>query len=139
MLACVSVAGVRLAAGDEWTLQTGVHLDAWSGDDQDGYQVLAASNGYEALILARSDLRPAMILLDLMLPVMDGWQFLNQQQREHEIASIPVVLFSGERELGRRAQELRVAGWLRKPVDLQQLLAVVERAITGKSGPYPLP
>jgi two-component system response regulator MprA len=105
----------------------------------DGYHVLAASNGYEALILARGDVRPAMILLDLMLPVMDGWQFLSLQQSERDICGIPVVLFSGERELGRRAQELRVAGWLRKPVDLQQLLATVERAITGKSGPYPVP
>src|SRR6476646_6367807 len=58
----------------------------------EGYAVAGAHNGHEALQLMRAGLHPAVILLDLMMPVMDGWDFRSEQQRDPAFAGVPVVI-----------------------------------------------
>jgi len=94
-----------------------------------GYGVITASNGREALRALECDPKPALILLDLMMPVMDGWQFLEERNRRASLTQIPVALLSGERDLDKRARSLGVAGSIPKPAELDQLLSVVERLV----------
>ncbi|MBI2896216.1 MAG: response regulator [Deltaproteobacteria bacterium] len=94
-----------------------------------GYGVERAVHGREALDVLRSDGHVDLILLDLMMPVMDGLEFLARQRSDPTLASIPVVLLSGEATLARRAAVLGVAGHLRKPVDLEALLATLDRLV----------
>jgi CheY-like chemotaxis protein len=89
-----------------------------------GYQVLEAGDGAEALVVARAH-RPRLILLDLMMPGMDGFQFRESQLRDPAIAAIPVVIVSGGGAVPEKAAELGAAGYLIKPTDLQRLLAVL--------------
>lgn len=90
-----------------------------------GYKVAAASNGQEALELLRDGTRPCLILLDLMMPVLNGWEFRAEQAQDTRLADIPVVVISGA---GRAAEAatLGAAGFLRKPLELPDLLAAVE-------------
>jgi CheY-like chemotaxis protein len=71
--------------------------------------------------------RPDLILLDLMMPVMNGWQFRDAQRGDPTIASIPVVLVTASRDVEARSAAVGVAGVLYKPVELHSLLAVVSR------------
>ncbi|HEX8113120.1 MAG TPA: response regulator [Kofleriaceae bacterium] len=89
-----------------------------------GYQVLEAGDGAEALEVARAH-RPRIILLDLMMPGMDGFQFRESQLQDPAIASIPVVIVSGGGAVPQKAAELGAAGYLVKPTDVQRLLAVM--------------
>lgn len=93
----------------------------------EGYHVEAASNGAEALDLLRKGVEPAVILLDLMMPVMDGWTFRQRQRLEGGLAGIPVVLLTA---LGMGKAEVDRFGaseCIRKPVDVDSLIDVIER------------
>jgi len=94
-----------------------------------GYGVVTAVNGLEALRALSGDPKPVLILLDLMMPVMDGWQFLDERSRLPSLAQIPVALLSGEREQRQRARDLGVARSIQKPVELQGLLAAVHQLV----------
>ena len=89
-----------------------------------GYSVLEASEGAEALSVVRGR-RPCVILLDLMMPGMDGFQFREAQLQDPEIAGIPVVIVSGAGGIPEKAARLGAAGYLVKPTDVQRMLAVV--------------
>jgi CheY-like chemotaxis protein len=93
----------------------------------EGYRVVATSNGNDALQLLREGERPGVILLDLMMPVMNGWQFREQQARDPAIAGIPVVIISGDGRAPEQSSVIDVAGFLKKPIDLELLLATVQR------------
>lgn len=92
-----------------------------------GYDVLCAENGLVALELLRRGLRPCLILLDLMMPKMNGWEFLECQRQEPALAHIPVAILSGVDRLDAKAASLGVSTLLRKPVELDTLLEVVAR------------
>mgnify|MGYP000892810154 FL=1 len=93
-----------------------------------GHTVIVAADGQEALDKLRAAaVLPRLILLDLMMPVMDGWQFRAAQRQDANLAEIPVVLLSAHVDVRRAAGELGAIAWLRKPVDLQALLAIVTR------------
>jgi CheY-like chemotaxis protein len=95
--------------------------------DEHGYDAVGAADGQDALEkLAVGDLRPCLILLDLMMPIMDGRSFREEQLRKPEIAAIPVVLFSAYRDLTKIAEDLNAAGCLSKPLKLPDLLRLVE-------------
>jgi two-component system cell cycle response regulator DivK len=70
---------------------------------------------------------PRLILLDLMLPVMDGWAFRAAQLEDPRLASIPVVVLSAAADLTRHAADLHVEQYLNKPVDVSRLLNAIER------------
>src|SRR5690242_11377316 len=63
----------------------------------DGYDVLSASDGEQAMDLLRQGARPDAILLDLMMPQMDGWQFRVAQRKDPALAAIPVIAVSADR------------------------------------------
>jgi two-component system, chemotaxis family, chemotaxis protein CheY len=94
--------------------------------EQEGYVVSVAKNGIDALeMLQTAQPLPAVILLDLMMPVMDGWQFTAAQQKNAQWASIPVVILSADSHVGEKAESLHAAAHLRKPIQLDQLLATL--------------
>src|SRR5207247_5367808 len=90
-----------------------------------GYDVVCAGEGREALARVRASPPPSLILLDLMLPVMDGFEFRVQQMQDPDIASIPVIVFSCGGDLQEKVAPLRVAACLRKPVDVDALLELI--------------
>src|SRR5262249_19670399 len=87
-----------------------------------GYSVTGAANGRQALDYLHLTQPPFVILLDLVMPVMNGWQFRREQQKDPALAHIPVVVLSSESDLSRIAASLGVAGYLSKPVEFAQLL-----------------
>jgi CheY-like chemotaxis protein len=89
----------------------------------DGYAAVTAENGKVGLAKAREH-HPCLILLDLMMPDMDGAEFRRLQVRDPAIASIPVVLISAHAVSEQVAEELGVRG-LRKPFSMDELLHVV--------------
>jgi CheY-like chemotaxis protein len=102
----------------------------------EGYEVRRARNGREAIAILH-DWVPRLILLDLMMPVMDGWAFrAAQRQLGGDAARVPVIVLSGAREARTRAGDLGAVEALTKPFDLNQVIEVVERWIaTGPSAP----
>jgi CheY-like chemotaxis protein len=92
------------------------------------YKALPASNGAEALERLRTaEPRPCVILLDVMMPTMDGWAFRAVQRRDPAMKDIPVVLLSAHTDVKSAAAQMQVAGFLPKPVAIDKLLATVER------------
>jgi CheY-like chemotaxis protein len=86
----------------------------------EGYRVETACNGRQALDLLSQGLKANVIVLDLMMPVMDGWQFRREQVRHAGLAEIPVIVVSAA---GRdRLEAIDANAYLSKPVDLDELL-----------------
>jgi CheY-like chemotaxis protein len=89
----------------------------------EGYKVETAENGKRALERLGSGVGACVILLDLMMPVMDGWQFRQEQIRDASLADIPVIVVSAA---GReRLEKIQANAYLSKPVDLDELLGCV--------------
>jgi CheY-like chemotaxis protein len=93
--------------------------------EDEGFQVRCASNGREALEVATSGPVPRLILLDLMMPVMNGWQFRAEQLKDPRLAAVPVLVISADPHLQSKAAALGVAGLLKKPIALDDLLSAV--------------
>ena len=94
--------------------------------EAEGYSVVTAADGQEALDWLRSGAaRPCIILLDLMMPKMDGIQFRTEALNDANLARIPVVVLSADPSAIVAAKSLNFAGSLRKPVPLEALLAAV--------------
>ncbi len=89
-----------------------------------GYESWPAENGEVALERARAE-RPCVILLDLMMPVMNGWEFRSEQLRDPELSSIPVIIMTADGRAQEKAKTLH-ADYLRKPITLDALLHVVD-------------
>jgi two-component system, chemotaxis family, chemotaxis protein CheY len=100
----------------------------------EGYRVERARNGQEALEKLDGE-RPALILLDLMMPVMDGWEFAARLRQRDGDRDIPVVVLSADRQVGPKAKELQAAGYLAKPFELADLLSVVNRFAVRRAAP----
>lgn len=101
-----------------------------------GFIVSTAANGREALRALRQGLSPALILLDVMMPVMDGWQFRDEQLRAPELAGIPVVLLSAHSNVRDMVERTRPAGVLKKPLRLKELLAMLKSALAAPAPDY---
>ena len=91
----------------------------------EGYPVVTATNGQEALTYLEHAEAPGLILLDLMMPVMDGWQFRQEQLRHPEWVDIPVVIVSADGQVSQKAALIGAASYLKKPVELDTLLDTV--------------
>ncbi|HEY6908076.1 MAG TPA: response regulator [Myxococcales bacterium] len=92
----------------------------------EGYGVHACRHGREALDMLEGGLRPAAILLDLMMPVMNGFEFLQVIKSDIRWRRIPVVVLSANRGYSR--DDLGVLGMLRKPFELDELFAALAAA-----------
>ena len=89
----------------------------------EGFRAVGASNGEEALHRLRVEhVRPALILLDLMMPVMNGWQFRAEQLRDPALAGIPVVIMSAS-----DGGDVPAEGHVGKPFEIDALLDAVSR------------
>lgn len=96
--------------------------------EDEGYRVATAADGIDALAyLQDAVVLPRLILLDIMMPRMDGITFRAEQVKKANLARIPVAVVSADDQAGKNASLLRVAGFLRKPIKLVDLLALVER------------
>lgn len=87
-----------------------------------GFEVTQAANGQEALALLQSSQVPCVILLDLVMPVMDGWQFLERLRGAPGLRDVPVVIVSGHARSHAPAGVTKV---LHKPFDIEDLYAAV--------------
>jgi CheY-like chemotaxis protein len=95
--------------------------------EDNGYATVGAGNGVEALeYLRTAPDRPCLILLDLMMPVMDGHTFRTEQRSDAALAGIPVVVISAYRDVEKHANEL-AADFLAKPVRLDALLETARK------------
>ena len=96
---------------------------------EDGqYHPLRAENGEAALAQLRAAApMPCVILLDVMMPVMDGSEFRDRQRGDEALREIPVVVLSAHADGNRSAEQMKAAAFLRKPVDLGELLRTVEK------------
>ncbi len=95
------------------------------GDE--GYQVVTAADGQQALDQLRDGLRPFAILLDLMMAGMNGFQFRAAQRADPTIASIPVIVLTADRQVDQKAEALDADAYVKKPTQLEDLLAVLAR------------
>ncbi len=102
----------------------------------EGWRVLSFDDGHDALQALRAGERPCLILLDLMMPKMNGWQFRAEQVRDPELAQVPVVVLSGDAR-GADPGSVRADGYLKKPIDLDVLLATVRRYTGAAEGGDP--
>jgi CheY-like chemotaxis protein len=96
--------------------------------EEEGYRVASAANGAEALELLSAPELPSVILLDLMMPVMSGWELHEALQDDPRLASIPVVVISASRSTERLAP-IEAAAFLAKPFDATRLLDTVGRLV----------
>jgi signal transduction histidine kinase/DNA-binding response OmpR family regulator len=94
-----------------------------------GYHTLTAGDGLEALQILRSEpqLRPSVVLLDVMMPNMDGKRFREEQRRDADLRQIPVIVFSAHREIASIARMLEADGYLAKPLRASEIVDAVAR------------
>jgi len=95
--------------------------------EDEGYEVACVGNGREALDhLKAASPPPCVILLDLMMPVMDGWEFARSLDPG---ARPPIIVLSADRNVSAKAKEIGALGWLGKPFELSELLAAVRSVV----------
>lgn len=95
----------------------------------EGFAAMTAPNGADALTRLRSGLPAKVILLDLCMPVMDGWAFLRAQRNDPSLAHIPVVVTSGEK---CRPYEVEADAVFAKPIDMAGLMTCVRGLCAGR-------
>lgn len=99
--------------------------------EDEGYVVASAANGAEALAYLRAHPAPNVILLDLMMPVMDGTTFRHQQMRDPALERIPVVVISASGNIRAQAEALEATSFVQKPISLDTLLDTVANYARG--------
>lgn len=98
---------------------------------EEGYEVRSAANGYQALAALAQE--PAdLIFLDLMMPVMDGWKFLEELNHRFPGRRPPVVLLSAVHPLADEARKLGVERYLPKPFDLTDVARIARECCPGR-------
>ena len=96
--------------------------------EAEAYGVARARNGQEAL--ERLDPLPHLILLDLMMPVMDGWEFARRlRQKDNAASKVAIIVLSADRNVSAKAREIGAVGYLAKPFELGDLLNLVRQTV----------
>lgn len=93
--------------------------------EDEGYSAVSVSDGRAALEKLRDGEKTCLILLDISMPVMNGWQFRQEQLKDAALAPVPVVVCTADGRAAVKAQSIGAAGWLQKPIDPERLLEVV--------------
>lgn len=97
--------------------------------DREGYHVSAAPDGQSALAALAADPLPSVILLDLMMPVMTGYEFREAQLADPRLAAVPVVLMTADGHIEEKRVRLGVDAALGKPFGIENLLSAVKRFV----------
>jgi CheY-like chemotaxis protein len=97
--------------------------------EEHGARAVGAASGREALDLLCAGAPPRLVILDLMMPGMDGWEFRRTQLADPRVADVPVLVLSGDGSVERKAADLRAIGYLSKPFEFEELLHKVERFV----------
>jgi two-component system, chemotaxis family, chemotaxis protein CheY len=92
----------------------------------EGHAVLSATDGRHALDQLHSGARPCVILLDLMMPLLDGWQLAEQLRDDPELRTIPFAVIAANPRYEADAYRIGAAAWLGKPLEVSTLLETVE-------------
>jgi CheY-like chemotaxis protein len=92
-----------------------------------GFEAVAAESGAEGLLVLKNDPQVRVILLDLLMPEMDGWRFRHHQLSHPRFAVIPTVIVTGAPLGGAAHEQLKAADYLSKPVSRERLIDVVAR------------
>jgi len=95
-----------------------------------GYDVVEAANGREALATLVKGARPDVILLDLVMPVMDGWEFMKRQRDDWQLCTIPTIVTTGVPSHDPRCLEMPIVRFLPKPYSSEQLMAAIEAEVS---------
>jgi CheY-like chemotaxis protein len=103
-----------------------------------GWRVESASDGAGGLAQLRAGLRPAAVLLDLMMPGINGWQFCDALRADPQLCAIRVVVVSGAGDVAEKARSVGAIGHLRKPFELSELIEVVKALATYEEPAAPL-
>jgi CheY-like chemotaxis protein len=96
--------------------------------EDEGYATEIAGDGAEALAQIASGARPGAVILDLMMPVMDGWEFRARLAKQG-MGELPIIVCTADGHASEKAAELKAVGHLRKPPSLTDLIGVVRAAI----------
>src|SRR6185295_9210900 len=83
---------------------------------EEGFDIAVATDGAEALAALGSGPRPCVVLLDLRMPGMDGFEFRAEQMRDPALAKLPVVVLSGDDQVDEKALQLGIEYFIRKPI-----------------------
>jgi CheY-like chemotaxis protein len=94
---------------------------------KEGYDVVLLTNGKQALDYLRCGGRPDLILLDMLLPVLDGWKVLDELEQWSKPVNAPIVVMTGTILTAEWAAQRGCAGFLRKPIEVDRLTEVVKR------------
>jgi DNA-binding response OmpR family regulator len=91
----------------------------------EGFRASTVANGREALEYLSQGDKPDVILLDLMMPIMDGWEFRRQQEADATLSTVPVIVLSALDQT--RAADVNAVAFLKKPLDFDRLLELVRQ------------
>lgn len=97
--------------------------------EDEGYQVVCASHGEQGLSLLVNAPLPDILLLDLMMPVMNGWQMRKAMLERPQWAQIPCIVVSGAHDLGGQTDALGAQAFISKPIKLDKLLAAIDTCL----------
>lgn len=95
--------------------------------NEEGYEVHCAGHGGEAMDQLKTGASPSLILLDLMMPEVSGWDFLTLQRADPKLSTIPVVLMSASSKAPAQGDVAGTVDALRKPFKVEQLLAIIDK------------
>ncbi|WP_242395150.1 response regulator [Anaeromyxobacter oryzisoli] len=101
-----------------------------------GYRVRTAAHGAEALERVLEEM-PGVILLDMRMPIMNGWEFARELQARYD-HPCPIVVLTAAENADQRAAEIGAEGWLSKPFDIDDVLASVARQLAARAGGAPV-
>lgn len=102
--------------------------------ESEGYRVKSAAHGREGIELLTQGMRPTLILLDLSMPVMDGWEFMQFIQSSPSMADIPVVVISASGQA--KMALVQASAYLHKPLNVDRFLELVESYVSGVTGGF---
>lgn len=97
------------------------------------YGVACASHGLEALAQLRTGTRPDVILLDLMMPIMDGYEFVLALRKHPALATIPILVITAAGDARVEANKITAAGHIQKPFKAEELLSALARVVKTSS------
>lgn len=92
-----------------------------------GYAVDCVYNGQQALDTLQSGSLPSLILLDLNMPLMNGYEFRRQQERDARIAQIPVVIMTADGQIASKRYQIGAVGFVKKPFEMGAFLEAIKR------------